>query len=223
VHDNGWGATTSVKFFVPMWAGTKIGALRSSSADNIQFNLNYCKGANEPCGLGGTAGSLYAGDAYWTGGLQLEYMDLRTINNGLGSFYNDKASVVVFNAQYHSILTDCTDPIHCLALTLAYNYTATTPGSITQNVDWTEGGLGKANVSIATAELSWGTSRNGSTRPVWWRLDSEVQWRRVNQTLPCDNNGNTSTGVCLTPTAIPLGISQNPSNWVYRATITFDY
>jgi hypothetical protein len=223
VHDNGWGVTSSVKFFVPMWAGTKIGALRSSSADNVQFNLNYCKAANEPCGLGGTAGSLYAGDAYWTGGLELEHMDLRTINTGTGSFYNDKASVVVFNAQYHSILTDCTDPIHCLALTLAYNYTAATPGSITQNVDWTEGGLGKANTSIATAELSWGTSRNGSTRPVWWRLDSEVQWRRVNQTLPCNNNGNVNTGVCLTPTAIPLGISQNPSNWVYRATITFDY
>jgi Porin subfamily len=221
VHDTGWGVSGNVKFFVPMWAGTKLGANRSSNTDNIQFNFNYCDGAIEPCGIGGTAGSLYAGDAYWTGGLQLEYMDTRVINNGAGSFYNDKAKAWVFNAQYHSILTDCTDPVHCLALTLEYNYSAVTPGSITQNVDWTEGGLGKANAQSYTAELSWGISRNGTTKPTWWRLDSEVQYRKLNQTLPCNNNG--VAGVCLTPTAVPLGITANPSNWVYRATITFDW
>jgi len=221
VHDNGWGVSGMVKFFTPMWAGAKLGANRQGNSDNIQFNFNYCDGAIEPCGIGGTAGSLYAGDAYWTGGLQLEYMDARVVNNGVGGFYNDKSKAWVFNAQYHSILTDCTDPIHCLALTLEYNYTNVTPGAITQLVDWTEGGLGKANAQNYTAELSWGTSRNGSTKPVWWRLDSEVQYRKLNQTLPCNNNGN--AGVCGTPTAIPLGITKDPSNWVYRATITFDY
>jgi hypothetical protein len=223
LHDHGWGLTSSMKFFVPMWPGAKIGANRSSSSDNLAFQFNYCDGAVEPCGIGGQTGSLYAGDAYWTGGLQLEHMDLRVINNGAGGFYNDKAKAAVFNAQYHSILTDCTDPIHCLALTLAYTYAATKPGDITKNVDWTEGGLGNAHTQVLTAELSWGTSRNGTTKPVWWRLDSEVQWRKVSQDLPCNNNGNTGTGACLAPTPIPLGITQDPSNWVYRATITFDW
>jgi hypothetical protein len=54
-------------------------------------------------------------------------------------------------------------------------------------------------------------------------LDSEVQYRKLNQTLPCNNNGNVGTGVCIAPSAVPLGITKDPSNWVYRATITFDY
>jgi hypothetical protein len=108
-----------------------------------------------------------------------------------------------------------------LALTLEYNHTDVTPGSITQNVDWTEGGLGKAHLDAYTAELSWGISRNGSTKPVWWRLDSEIQYRKVSQALPSNCNGNVGCGIAGTP--IPLGISQNPSNWVYRTTITMDW
>jgi len=210
VHDHGWGVTSNVKFFVPMWPGATLGANRSSNADNIQLNVNYCEAALEPCGVGGTAGSLYAGDAYWTGGFQPEYMDLRTINTGTGTFYNDKEKALVINAQYHSILTDCTDPVHCLALTLEYNRTHITPGSITQNVDWTEGGLGVATLNAYTAELSWGVSRNGTTRPTWWRADFEVQYRDLHQDLPSNCNGNVGCGIAGTP--IPLGIAQNPKN-----------
>jgi hypothetical protein len=114
-------------------------------------------------------------------------------------------------------------------LTLEYNWARITPGNITQNTDWTNGGLGVGQVQNFTAELSWGISRNGSTRPVFWRLDSEVQYRIVNNTLPCNNNGNVGTGVCLTPTAVPLGISQTDAfhtrsnNWVLRETITMDW
>jgi hypothetical protein len=222
VHDHGWAATGFLKFFVPMLPGTKLGANRSSNADNIQLNGNYCDGALEYCGIGGTAGNFTAGDAYWTGGFMTDPTDSRTINNGFGGFYNDKMKAVVFNAQYHSILTDCTDPIHCLALTLEFNWAKVTPGNITQNTDWTNGGLGVATVQNYTAELSWGVSRNGTTRPVWWRLDSEIQYRIVNQTLPNNCNGNVG-GPCLLPTAIPLGITQNPRNWVYRTTITMDW
>jgi hypothetical protein len=221
VHDHGWAGTSFLKFFVPMLPGTKLGANRGSAADNIQLNANYCVAALEYCGIGGTAGNFVAGDAYWTGGLMLEPTDSRIVNRGDGTFYNDKMSALVFNAQYHAILTDCTDPIHCLSLTLEYNWAKVTPGGVTQNVDWTEGGLGKMTMQNYTAELSWGVSRNGTTRPTWWRLDSEVQYRVVNQTLPCNNNGN--FGGCGAPTAIPFGITNNPRNWVYRTTITFDW
>ena len=221
VHDHGWGVTGLLSFFVPMWPGTTLGANRSSNADNIKINVNYCEAAIEPCGVGGTDGSLYAGDAYWTGGFSPEYMDLRTINTGTGSFFNDKEKALVINAQYHTILTDCTDPVHCLALTLEYNRTQINPGSITKNVDWTEGGLGNGVLNAYTAELSWGISRNGTTRPTWWRADFEVQYRDVHQDLPNNCNGNVGCGIAGTP--IPLGITQNPKNWVGRATITFDY
>jgi hypothetical protein len=223
VHDNGWAATGYLKFFVPMWAGTKIGANRASNADNLQFAVDYCDGALEYCGIGATNGNFAAGDAYWTGGLSRDDTDARIINNGAGGFYNDKEKALALNGQYHSILTDCTDAVRCFALTLEANYAWVTPGSITQNVDWTNGGLGKARSLYLTAELSWGISRNGSNRSVWWRLDSEVQYHKVWQDLPCNNNGNVGTGVCLAPTAVPLGITKDPSNWVYRATITMDY
>jgi hypothetical protein len=223
VHDTGWAVGGSMKFFVPMWAGTKLGSNRSSNADNIQFEVLYANGALEYGGIGGTMGSLGAGDAYWVGGLARDDTDARLVNNGAGSYFYDKEKDLVVNGQYHSILTDCTDPVHCLALTLAADYAWVTPGNITKATDWTQGGLGNAKKTALTAELSWGTSRNGSTRPVFWRVDWEVQYLKVWQDLPCNNNGNLAIAACGTPTAIPVGIAQNPDSWVFRTTITYDW
>jgi hypothetical protein len=222
VHDHGWAGNAFVKFFVPMWPGTTLGARRGSDADNIQFNVLYCDGALEGCGIGGTNGNLSAGDAYWSGGLVRDDTDSRIINNGAGGFYNDKEKALAVNGQYHWALTNCSDAMHCLVATAMASYAWVTPGTITQNVDWTEGGLGKAQKLNLTAELSWGISRNGSTRSVGWRLDSEVQYSKVWATLPCANNG-LALAVCGTPTAVPLGITKDPSNFVYRATITMDW
>ena len=233
VHDTGWAVGSSIKFWVPMWAGTKLGSQRSSNADNIQFEVLYANGALEYGGIGGTMGSLGAGDAYWTGGLARDDTDARLVNNGAGGYFYDKEKDFVFNAQYHSILTDCTDPVHCLALTLAADYAWVTPGNITKATDWTQGGLGNARKTALTAELSWGTSRNGTTRPVFWRVDWEVQYLKVWQDLPCNNNGNVAVAVCGAPTILagaggtlgnPLGsIAQNPDSWVFRTTITYDW
>jgi Porin subfamily len=222
VHDHGFAVNAHMKFFVPMWPGTTLGARRGSDSDNLQFNVLYCDGALEGCGIGGTNGNLSVGDAYWSGGLSRDDTDSRIINNGAGSFYNDKEKALSTNAQYHWALTNCSDAMHCLVATAMATYTWVTPGNITQNVDWTEGGLGKAQKLNLTAELSWGISRNGSTRSVGWRLDSEVQYSKVWATLPCANNG-LALAVCGTPTAIPLGITKDPSNFVYRATITMDW
>jgi hypothetical protein len=222
VHDHGWAANGFLKFFVPMWPGTTLGSRRGSDADNIQFQALYCDGALEGCGIGATNGNLSVGDAYWSGGLSRDDTDSRIINNGAGGFYNDKEKALAVNGQYHWALTNCSDPVHCLVATAQATYVWVTPGSITQNVDWTEGGLGKARKMNLTGEISWGTSRNGSTKPVFWRLDAEVQYSKIWQDLPCNNNGNVG-GVCIAPTAIPLGITKDPSNWVYRTTITYDW
>jgi hypothetical protein len=144
------------------------------------------------------------------------------VNNGAGGYFIDKEKDLVFNAQYHSILTDCTDPVHCLSLTLAADYAWVTPGDITKNTDWTRNGLGNAKKTALSAELSWGVSRNGTTRPVFWRADFEVQYLKVWQDLPGNCNGNVS-GVCLAPTALPVGIAKDPDSWVFRTTITYDW
>ena len=230
-HDHGWAAHADIKFFVPMWPGTTLGARRSSDADNVWFSVEYCQAALIFCGNGGGNGSLAVGDAYWTGGFVRDDEDLRTINTGQGSFYNDKEKELTLNTQYHFAMTNCDDPIHCLVGTLHANYAWITPGSITQNVDWTLGGLGKGRHMDLTAEVSWGTSRNGTTKPVFWRVDFEAQYRKVWQDLPCNNNGNTAAGGlgCVptnlggTQSVLPVGIDKDPSTWVWRTTLTFDW
>jgi len=231
-HDHGWAATAFLKFFVPMLPGTKLGANRGSAADNIQLGFNYGIGALEPVGIGGTAGNLNAGDAYWTGGFIRDDTDGRLINNGVGGYSWDKESAWAFNAQYHAILTDCTDPVKCVALTLEYNLAHVDPGSITQNTDWASGGLGKATKQAYTAELSFGISRNGTTMPTFWRWDTEVQYLTVSQDIPCNNAG--VAGVCGAASAatqaalVSVGKSATAtttrdSSWVWRNTITFDW
>jgi len=222
VHDNGWAVNGAWKFFVPMWPGTKLGSLRQSNMDNIAGNVLYCNGVVEACGIGATNGNLNAGDAYWTGGLTRDDTDSRIINTGTGTFYNDKFKALAVNAQYFHILTDCTNPVTCFTMDLEANFAWVTPGSITQNTDWTLGGLGKARKMALTGEISWGATRNGTTRPVFWRADFEVQYLKVWQDLPCNNNGNV-VAACGAPTAIPVGINKDPSSWVWRTTITFDY
>jgi hypothetical protein len=222
-HDHGWAVTTSFKFFVPMFPGTTLGARRGSDADNIWLAANYCDGALNYCGLGGSNGNFSVGDAYWLGGFSRDDEDGRIINNGTGGFYEDKAKMLTLNAQYHFALTNCSDPVHCWVGTLHSNYAWITPGNITQNVDWTSGGLGKARKLDLTAELSWGVSRNGTTKPVFWRADFELQYRKLWQDLPNNCNGGGPGGICFLPTALPVGINKDPSNWVWRTTITMDW
>jgi hypothetical protein len=148
--------------------------------------------------------------------------DVRTINNGVGGFYNDKEKALAANLQYYTTLTDCTDPIHCLTLNLEANASWVTPGTITQNVDWTAGGLGKAHKVALSGEVSWGTTRYGTTRPTSWRIDSELQYFKFWQDLPCNNNG-VARAVCGAPTPLPATIAKDPWTWVWRETITFDF
>ena len=223
VTANGWAVNGAWKFFVPMWSWARLGPLRASAADNIAGNIIYANGALEYGGIGGTNGNLGAGDAYWTGGLARDDTDGRWINNGFGSYSIDKEKDLLLNFQYDSILTDCTDPVKCVRLNLEANYVWVTPGSITQNVDWTLGGLGKARKMALTGELSFGANSFGTTRPTFWRLDLEVQYLKVWQDLPCANNGNTALAVCGTPTTLPFGITKDPDTYVFRATLSKDW
>jgi len=229
LHDHGWGVTGFLKFYVPMLPGATMGSDATGNTDSIQFNANYCDGAIEPCGVGGSAAALVSNDASWPGGLSLEALDGRLIPNGTAGTYSfEKFKAFVFNFEYHAHLTDCTDPIHCLVLSAMLNYTQVNARSVTANTDWTQGGFNSQNAWIPGIELSWGTDRYGTTKPTSWRIDSEVQYRSVNTTLPCNNNGNAALA-CGTPTPVPLGISQIDANhvrsqsWDLRETITFDW
>jgi hypothetical protein len=219
VNDHGWAVGGAWAVYVPMWPGTKIGSLPLFEADNIAGNVLYADGALQYVGIGGSTGNLGAGDAYWAGGLARDDTDSRTINTGTGTFYNDKERALATNIQYHHILTDCTDPVHCLSLNLEANYVWVWPGDITKNTDWTDGGLGNARKTALSAEISWGGGVSFRARPVFWRADFEVQYLKVWQDLACNNNGNI-LAACGAPTALPIGIAQNPASWVWRTTFT---
>jgi hypothetical protein len=223
LHDHGWAVQAAGRIFTPMWGGARLGSLRQTAADNIGGNILYGDGALEYVGIGAGNGNLQAGDAYWTGGLIREDTDGRIINRGDGTFYIDKEKALAANLQYDHVLTDCTDPVHCFTMTLEANGAWVTPGDITKNVDYLNGGLGNAKVMNLTAEVSWGVSRNGTTKPTWWRIDFETQYKKVWQDLPCNNNG-IAGAVCGAPVqALPGNIAKDPSTWVWRTTITYDW
>jgi Porin subfamily len=219
--DTGWAVQGYLKIFTPMFGGAKMGSLRASDSDSLSFNALYGVAALEYVGIGGTNGNLGAGDAYWAGGFARDDEDARWINRGNGTYYADKEKALAVNGQYHHILTDCTDPLHCWRMNLHANYVWATPGTITQNVDWTQGGLGKARKMALTADLIWGANVFGKSTPTSWEVGFEVQYLKVWQDLPCANNGN--VGVCIAPTALPANISKDPSTYVGRVTITRDW
>ena len=80
-------------------AFTTLGANRASNSGNIQFEVLYANGALEYGGVGGTMGSLGAGDAYWTGGLARDDTDARLVNNDAGGYFYDKEKDLVVNGQ----------------------------------------------------------------------------------------------------------------------------
>ncbi len=229
-NSTGWAVGSDMKIFTPMWGPAKRGSIAPADMDSIWLEAVYGVGALNFVGIGGTNGSLQAGDAYFIGGLERDDGDFRAVNNGAGGYTFDKESAFTFNVQYHHIITDCTDPVNCWRFNLAYNYAKVTPGQVTQNTDWTQGGLGVATLNRITANLIWGANRPPVAVPTSAEVSFEVQYIMVNQALPnncaggnaaCVPIGVAGNGVAAGAN-IPgtYGVSQNTNGWVGRLTIT---
>ena len=119
---------------------------------------------------------------------------------------------MVINAQYHTILTDCTDPVHCLSGTSSI-ICACHSRKHHAECGLDEGGLGVDTYQAYTAELSWGISRNGTTAD-WRRLD--LKSSRINKLWLCRTIVTAMLACGIAATPIPLGISQNPRSCVPR-------
>lgn len=216
----GWAADAGMRFWVPMAPNARKAALRQY--DYVWIMADYADGALEYSGIP-DQGNLSVGDTYTLGGFSRDDMDAKWINNGAGGFYADKEKLFTITGQYHHILTDCTDPVNCFRMNLYVTYTAITPGSITQNVDWTAGGLGKAHKMQLTGNIVWGANQDAGITKTYTHVTSpevqfEVQYSKLWQDMPCNNNGD-ATIACITPTALPAGITKDPSNVVYRFTV----
>jgi hypothetical protein len=215
----GYAAAVDLKIFTPMWGPAKKGSIASADVDSLWFEVCGSVAASVYCGVGQTNGSLYAGDAYWMGGLVFDDGDYHVINNGNGGFSFDKTSLFSFNVQYHHIITDCTDPINCWRFNIEYNYARLLPGSASQLTDWTLGGAGAATKNSVTANLIWGANRPPVSVPTSAEVSFEVQYNKITRDLPGNCNGGLSACVAATDPAI-FGVTKDPSNWVGRLTIT---
>jgi Porin subfamily len=210
----GWAALAGARWNLPFLPGTNRGAL--TLGNFLWLQANYGDGSIESVGIGGITGNFSIGDnpGETTGGLTRDDHDAIAINNGVGGLILEKEKAFSANAELRVFLTDCTDPVKCWRLNLIGNYAEVRPGTITSNTDWTQGGLAKADRRGFGGNITWGASR--------WAGDIglEVMYFSLHQALPCNNNGNAALAVCGTPTVIPFGLAQNPSNIAYRVTFT---
>jgi hypothetical protein len=219
VRDIGYAVTAGLRFYTPMWGGANTGSLRQP--DYIWLQADAANGASILAGVGGGNGNLSVGDVYQVGGFMRDDLDAHWVPNGTGGFSADKEKILTFNVSYHHIITDCTDPVHCWRMNLAYNWARATPGSATQNTDWTMGGLGVGTIQRVTFNLIWGADVAGTSKPTTGELQFEVQYNTLNQSLP--NNCNGGLSACGIQTALPPGIALSPSNWVGRLTWSRGY
>ncbi len=215
----GWAVGADLKVFTPMWGSAKRGSIAPADVDSLWFEAVYGVAALDFVGIGGGNGNLQAGDAYYIGGLERDDGDFRAINNGNGTYSFDKESAFSFNVQYHHLITDCTDPVNCWRFNIAYNYAKVTPGTATQNTDWTMGGLGVATLNRFTADVIWGANRPPTAVPTSAEVSFEVQYIMLNQALPSNCNGGNGPCAAATDPAI-FGVTKDPSGWVGRLTIT---
>ena len=217
VHATGWAALAGARWNLPMLPGTNRGAL--TLGNFLWLQANYGDGSIESVGIGGITGNFSIGDnpGELTGGLLRDDHDAIAVNNGAGGFFLEKEKAFSVNSELRVFLTDCTDPVKCWRVNLIGNYAQVLPGTITQNTDWSSGGLGKATRKGFGGNVTWGASR--------WAGDIglEVMWLGITQSLPCNNSGNASLGVCHTPTLLPNGIKRDADNIAYRLTFTKNY
>jgi hypothetical protein len=164
------------------------------SKDQILFQFIYGNGATDYVGFSQTQITGAQGDTQsWLGGLMRDDHDAIAISNGDGTFRIEKETAWSAAAQLRHYWAPE------LRSNFMVNYAEVTPGTVTQNTDWTLGGLGKANRTAIGANIIWGNSGKNS------ELSLEVMYVQGRQTL---------AGVA--PTALPPGISANNDNWNFH-------
>jgi len=219
----GFALDAGARFYTPMSPGTMRGALRQP--DYVWIMFDYAKGALQYAGFH-DQGNLSVGDTYTMGGFARDDQDAKFVNGNNGSYYADQETTFVVNTQWHHILTDCTDPVHCFRMNLYAAGVWVNPGAITRNTDWTAGGLGNARKLQLTANVIWGANGDPTIpKQTSGELAFEVQYNKLWQDLPNNCNGDiTAAGqaACagVAPTALPVGITKDPSNVVFRLTAT---
>lgn len=184
--DTGWAVT----------AGTYINLPALGPKDTLLLQATYGVGATDYVGInsGETAIGTFDNSQTIISGMNFDHHDAIAIANGDGTFRLEKETS--WSAQVK--LLHYWAPM--IRSNLFFGYAAITPGSTTQNTDWTLGGLGKASTYRVGANVWFGEQKKTS------ELGLEVFYGNTKQTVPGINGAPS-----LNP--LPAGLSADGSNW----------
>ena len=128
------------------------------------------------------------------GGLMIDDHDAMAIARPEGGFRLEKEKFRTFNFEYKHFLTSCTDPDWCWRITASPSLGWFTPGTTTQNTDWTKGGKGKAFSQRYEIGIHWGVAE------LTMEVGLGIAWASHRQNLAHD--------LGMAPTALPVGIKR---------------
>ncbi|HEV2574317.1 MAG TPA: porin [Beijerinckiaceae bacterium] len=183
IRRTGWAVGAGARILLPMIA----------AGDHVQFFANYGVGALDyiyGLGLNGT----FAMTTNFLGGF------LRVDRNV--TLYCINAACTAGGAELTKAFGTTAIFTHYWTPSLRSNFIATyvqvTPGSVTQNTSWANGGLSKARLWNVAGQLVWSPLRN-------FDLGAELSYAKLNQSLPL---------------SVPAGLGTlaqvSPSNWTVR-------
>ena len=190
----GWGQLDALHLNLPKTPG-----YAPFARDYILTEFSYSNGAMQEGGFHPSKHVRGGSPPFTDGGLLLDDGDAIAIALPGGGYMLEKEKFMVWDFEYKHYLTSCTDPDWCWNIHLNNSLGWITPGTITQNTDWTKGGLGKYFGQKYEVGIHWGVAE------LTWEVELDFQWSTHHQDLGHDPG--------LLPTPLPAGIAKDSGAW----------
>jgi len=194
LHSLGWANLVALQKNLPRNPG-----YAPFARDYVFFEYTYGYGAMDEGGFK-PSNSVRGGSPYDNeGGFLADDHDAIAIPLAGGGYTLEREQFSTFNFEYKHYLNACTDPDWCWNMHLNNSLGWITPGTITQNTDWTKGGLGKYFGQKYEVGVHWGVAE------LTWEVELDVMYTAHQQTLGHDPGS--------APTPLPVGISKDGNSW----------
>ena len=196
VTKTGWAVSAGLRINLPMLA----------AGDSIQGWVAYGVGALSYVAVPSlNSNSLYTPN--YLGGFLRNDRDMTIYCVGVGCTSYGAEQTAALNIA--GIFTHYWTP--SLRSNFVASYLRITPGRVTRNTDWANGGLSNANVWSVQSSLIWSPVKN-------FDIGIELAYARLSQSLT-GFNGGLPTAVPCTAAAPMCNASISPNNWTGRMRV----
>jgi len=196
VTKTGWAVSGGVKINLPMLA----------AGDSVQAWVAYGVGALSYVAIPNLNSNTIA-TANYLGGFLRGDRDMTIYCAGVGCLSYGAEQTAALNVA--GIFTHYWTP--SLRSNFIAAYLKVTPGRVTRNTDWTNGGLSEATAFSLQSNLIWSPVKN-------FDIGVELSYARLRQSLT-GLNGGVPTAVPCTVAAPMCLASISPSNWTGRLRV----